>query len=93
MCTVPGALLPSERGKAVNRTLCSPWGSQDGAHPPWWPPSPPCPSLRLRRCGWHLGQGPRGLEQLPPVLRITDADFPQVLIFHHVRPLGAERRT
>lgn len=43
MCTVPGALLPSERGKAVNRTLRSPWGSQDGAHPPVVAPKPALP--------------------------------------------------
>ena len=40
MCTVPGALLPLERGKEVNRTLCSLWGSQGGADPSWWPPNP-----------------------------------------------------
>lgn len=42
--------------------------------------------------GGHLGKTARSLEQLPPVLWVTDADFPQILLFHHVRPLRAERR-
>lgn len=37
----------------------------------------------------YLGQGSRCLEQLPPVLWVTDADLPQVLLFHHIRPLKA----
>lgn len=52
-----------------------PWGSQDGAHPLGGPWGSPCSSLEAEALWVAPWAGPRGLEQLPPVLRITDADF------------------
>lgn len=86
---------PQGLGKKRTGLCAAVWGSQDGGRTPVWAqvalgsrPGPGC-----RAAGSHLGQRPRGLEQLPPVLCVADADFPQVLLFHHIRPLGAERRT